>query len=154
MKIRQVVTGEARRFPFVPTDDPVTLRDEDGQQVDPALRKMFLESVVKENARYSENAMVIVNFQKDGNAEQKKADAGYGNEMFALMAEVGHGPTHMGKAVSLEDDVDFDRIILVYYPGVKYFVDMVQSTFYNGIFGGKQLGDNQSTPTVPILQHL
>jgi hypothetical protein len=98
--------------------------------------------------------MVIVNFQKDGTAAQKKADAGYTHEMVSLMAEVGHGPMHMGRAVSLEDDVDFDRVVLVYYPGFKYFVDMVQSKFYTGVFGGKQLGDNLSTPTVPILQHL
>ena len=56
--------------------------------------------------------------------------------------------------VALEGDADFDRVVLVYYPGVEYFVDMVQSEFYTGIFGGKQLGDNLSTPTVPILQHL
>ena len=30
----------------------------------------------------------------------------------------------------------------------------VTSTWYAGIFGDKQLGDNLSTPTVPILQHL
>ena len=70
------------------------------------------------------------------------------------MAEVGHGPVHIGDAVSLQGDVDFDRVVLVYYPGVQYFTDMVQSKFYTGIFGGKQLGDNFSTPTVPILQHL
>ncbi len=74
--------------------------------------------------------------------------------MVSLMAEVGHGPVHVGAAVTLEGDADFDRVVLVYYPGVKYFIDMVQSKFYTGIFGEKQLGDTLSTPTVPILHRL
>ena len=152
MRARQIITGEEARFPFVPSEDPKVLEARDG--VDPAQRRMFLEHVVRENAQYSENAMVIVNFQKDGSASQKKADAGYNHEMVSLMAEVGHGPVHIGDAVSLEGDADFDRVVLVYYPGVKYFTDMVQSKFYTGIFGEKQLGDTLSTPTVPILQHL
>ena len=152
LRVRQVVSREKARFPFVPSDDLSALEARDG--VDPAQRKMFLEQVVRENAQYSENAMVVVNFQKDGSASQRKADAGYNHEMVSLMAEVGHGPVHVGDAVALEGDADFDRVVLVYYPGVEYFVDMVQSEFYTGIFGGKQLGDNLSTPTVPILQHL
>ena len=152
MRVRQIITREQSRFPFVPSDDLSALGARD--RVDPAQRKMFLEHVVRENAQYSENAMVIVNFQKDGSASQKKADAGYTHEMVSLMAEVGHGPVHVGAAVTLEGDADFDRIVLVYYPGVKYFIDMVQSKFYTGILGDKQLGDNLSTPTVPILQHL
>jgi len=152
MRARQIITREEARFPFVLNEDTSILDAGDG--VDPVQRRMFLEHLVQENAQYSENAMVIVNFQKDGTAAQKKADAGYTHEMVSLMAEVGHGPMHMGRAVSLEDDVDFDRVVLVYYPGFKYFVDMVQSKFYTGVFGGKQLGDNLSTPTVPILQHL
>jgi hypothetical protein len=65
-----------------------------------------------------------------------------------------HGPIHLGRAVSLEDDVDFDQVAIVSYPGIKYFIEMVQSKFYTSIFGGKQLGDDLSSPTVPILQHL
>jgi hypothetical protein len=72
----------------------------------------------------------------------------------SLMAEVGHGPLHIGRAISLQDQVDFDRVVLVYYPGVKYFIDMLQSTYYTSIFGNKQLGDNLSFPTVPILDRL
>jgi uncharacterized protein (DUF1330 family) len=152
LRARQIITGEEARFPFVLNEDPKVLEARDG--VDPVQRRMFLEHVVRENAQYSGNAMVIINFQKDGSAAQKKADAGYSHEMVSLMAEVGHGPVHIGDAVSLQGDVDFDRVVLVYYPGVQYFTDMVQSKFYTGIFGGKQLGDNFSTPTVPILQHL
>ena len=31
---------------------------------------------------------------------------------------------------------------------------LVALALYTGIFGGKQLGDDLSSPTVPILQHL
>jgi len=151
VRARQIITREAQRFPFVEDPDPVPFRD---AQVDPETQKLFLAHVVSEHEKFSKDACVVVNFQKDGNAEQVKADASYGNEILSLMAEVGHGPLHMGRAVSLQDDVDFDRVVIVYYPGVQYFIDMIRSTWYAGIFGNKQLGDNLSTPTVPILQHL
>ena len=66
----------------------------------------------------------------------------------------GHGPVHVGKAIKLEGDAEFDQVVLVYYPGVQYFADMVQSTFYTGIYSNKQLGDTLSSITVPILQLL
>ena len=60
----------------------------------------------------------------------------------------------MGRAVTLEGDADFDDVIIVYYPGVEYFSELVQSKFFTGIVGGKQLNDTQSTITVPLLPHL
>jgi len=74
--------------------------------------------------------------------------------MFNLFAEVGAGPTHVGKAVTLEGDAEFDQVIIVYYPGVEFFGEMIKSTFYTGIFGGKQLGDDLSSLPVPMLPHL
>jgi hypothetical protein len=50
--------------------------------------------------------------------------------------------------------VDFDQVVIVSYPGIEYFVELVQSQFFTGIRGGKQLGDDLSSLTVPILQHL
>ena len=47
-----------------------------------------------------------------------------------------------------------DQVIIVFYPGLEFFVEMVEGKFYQGIFGGKQLGDDLSTLTVPLLQHL
>ena len=95
-----------------------------------------------------------MNFQKFGEAEQRQANGSYGDEMGSLFAEGGHGPTHIGKAVKLEGDAEFDQVVLVYYPGVKYFGDMVGSTFYTDIRSNKQLGDTLSTVTVPILHWL
>jgi uncharacterized protein (DUF1330 family) len=98
--------------------------------------------------------MVIFNFAKDGTSDERKANAGYGGEMFALFAEAGAGPMHIGESVTLEGDADFDQVIIVYYPGVEFFGEMITSEFYQGIFPGKQLGDDLSSLTVPILPHL
>ncbi len=103
---------------------------------------------------YGKDALVVLNFIKNGSAEQRDANSGYGSEMFGLMAEMGNGPTHVGKAVTLEGEADFDNVVIVYYPGVEYFAEMIQSEFFTGIVGGKQLGDTLSSPTVPLLPHL
>ena len=63
-------------------------------------------------------------------------------------------PTHIGDAVTREGDAVFDNVVTVYYPGVEYFAEMVQSDFFTGIVGGKQLGDTLSSPTVSLLPHL
>ena len=42
----------------------------------------------------------------------------------------------------------------MYYPGLDYFLSLMQSRFYTGIAGGKQLGDTLAIPTVPILDRI
>ncbi len=116
-------------------------------------RKHLVEGLLA-NRAYGKDACVVLNFIKSGSAEQRAANSGYGNEMMGLMAELGMGPTHMGKAVTLEGDAEFDQIAIVYYPGVEFFAHMVQSEFFTGIVGGKQLGDTLSSPSVPLLPHL
>jgi hypothetical protein len=100
------------------------------------------------------HAAVIVNLVREGSAEQQEADRGYVRQMFGLMAEGAHGPMHVGRAVRLESGADFDGVAIVYYPGVDYFADMARSRCYQGILGGKQLGDTQVSITVPILDRL
>jgi uncharacterized Ntn-hydrolase superfamily protein len=102
---------------------------------------------------YGRKACVVVNFIKNGDATQQEANSAYGSEMLGLMAETASGPMHIGEAVTVEGNADFDQIVIVYYPGVEYFADMVQSEFYSNISGGKQLQDTLSSPTVPLLQH-
>ena len=147
-RIRHFLSGNSATYPFEPVEVPAE------QLPQAAAQRAFLEKTVAENEAFSEDALVIINFQKLGDARQKSANSKYGNSMMSMLSEVGHGPVHMGRAVSLEDDVDFDQVVIVSYPGIKYFTEMVQSKFYTGIFGGKQLGDDLSSPTVPILQHL
>ena len=145
---RHVLSRKPATYPFKPVEVPA----ERSLQV--TAQRNLLDKAVTENEAFSEDALVIINFQKLGDARQKSANSKYGNSMMSMLSEVGHGPVHMGRAVSLEDDVDFDQVVIVSYPGIKYFTEMVQSKFYTGIFGGKQLGDDLSSPTVPILQHL
>jgi hypothetical protein len=54
---------------------------------------------------------------------------------------------------SLEGNADFDQGIIVYYAGIQFFGEMVQSEFYTGIFDGKRLSDDLSSLTVPRLPH-
>ena len=61
--------------------------------------------------------------------------------------------SHLG-TVRVEGEASFDNVAIVYYPGVRFFADMLRSEFYQGIFGDKQLGDTQIVITVPILDRL
>ncbi len=144
-RIQQTLNHEPKRLPFQRVPDESAAAKQQAQ--------LFAE-LAAEHAAYSEDAIVIVNFQKFGEGEQLQANASYGKEMMALFAEGGHGPLHVGQAVKLEGDADFDVVVLVYYPGVKYFGDMMGSTFFTGIRSNKQLGDTLSSVTVPILQLL
>lgn len=102
----------------------------------------------------SEDAVVVMNFLKGGTAEQRSADRAYGLKMAGMFAEGVHGPMHMGTAVTLEGDARFDRVALVYYPGIDYMQEMLTSTFFNGIVGDKQPGDTLAALTVPVLSRL
>ena len=99
-------------------------------------------------------AVVIVNVSRTGTAEQQASDEGYTSKMIAVMAEGGYGPMHLGSAVRVERDYDFDRMVIVYYPGVEFFADLMRSEFFLGIIGTKSLGDHQGVITVPILERL
>ncbi len=142
-----IITRHPARYPFQPANSGVV----------PAEMQERFATVVEgllANREYGKDACVVLNFMKNGSAEQREANSGYGAEMMGLMAEMGMDPTHMGKAVTLEGEADFDDIAIVYYPGVEYFAEMVGSDFFTGIVGGKQLGDTLSSPTVPLLPHL
>jgi hypothetical protein len=140
-RFQQIVTRQPSHFPFVRKDE-----------IEP--RAGVLAAALLEERELGENAIAVVNFIKQGTPEQVAADRGYGNRMLGMMAEGGFGPMHMGRAVGLERGVEYDTVVIVYYPGVQFFADMARSEFFQGIVGGKQLGDTQATPTVPILGRL
>ena len=94
---------------------------------------------------------MIVNLLAAGTPEQRAADAAYGRRMAGLFAQGGFGPMHMGRAVRLEGDARFDRVALVYYPGVDFMRALIRSSFMAGIIGGKQPGDSLAVLTLPIL---
>ena len=97
---------------------------------------------------------VVFNLSDHGTPEQQANDAAYTDQILGAMAEGGYGPIHWGRAVRVSGQAEFERVVLVYYPGVRFFGDMIQSTFFQSIVPGKQLGDNQSTITVPVLDRL
>ena len=103
-----------------------------------------------EESELGARAIVIVNLIRRGTREQRRADRRYTMAMFGAMAEGGYGPLHIGQAVQVERDYEFDAVVLVYYPGVAFFVDLVHSDYFQGIYGDKQLGDSQAVITVPI----
>ncbi len=151
-RVSQIARREPARYPFTPVPGLEAALD----QAPPEARERMetFATALRENLEYGRDGMVIFNFAKNGTSEQRKANAGYGGEMFALFAEVGAGPMHVGESVTLEGEADFDQVIIVYYPGVEFFDEMMTSEFYQSIFPGKQLGDDLSSLTVPILPHL
>ena len=103
---------------------------------------------------YNENAVVVFNLIRSGGSAEQAANRAYDRKMVGLFAANGHGPSHMGKSVTLEGDAEFEGVGIVYYPGLDYFFSLMQSKFYTGIAGGKQLGDTLAIPTVPILDRV
>ena len=102
----------------------------------------------------NDKALVIFNLTRAGTPEQQASDRIYTSNMLTRMARLSHGPMHMGSAVILEGDAKLEDVSIVYYPGPRYFAELVQSRFFQGIIGSKQLGDSQSVPTVPVLSLL
>jgi hypothetical protein len=137
-----IATLRWTRLPFEPGD---ALPDQE--------RRERVLAALRKERELGKDAVVVLNFLQSGTAEQQRANRGYGREMLGLMAEVGNGPMHMAAAVPFDGSA-FDSVALVYYPGVDYFADMLGSRFFGGIVGGKQLGDTQAMPTVPLLSQL
>ncbi|MBW1813552.1 MAG: hypothetical protein JRJ39_07720 [Deltaproteobacteria bacterium] len=128
------------------------LKEADGEQGEQL--KKIVDSLLALRA-VNDKALVIFNLQLAGSKEQREKTEQYDSKMLTRMARLAHGPMHIGKAVMLnEDDVKFKTVVIVYYPGVEYFVSLIQSHFFQGIIGKKQLGHNLSVPTVPILSLL
>ncbi len=135
--------GSFDGYPFEPsdmTDAPAALRS--------------IVEKLRAEGELGTRGMVVLNLQKRGTPEQQAADAEYVAPMIALMARLGYGPMHLADAEQVPGSKDFDAIANVFYPGTLYFADLISSTFYQEIIGDKQLGDNQSIITVPILDLL
>ncbi len=146
MRVADIVNG-------VPVIDPYDRTSDE----DLAGRNLALEgarSAIEAARAYDENAVVVFNLARSGGAAEQEANRAYGRKMVGLFAANGHGPSHIGKSVTIEGDAEFDDVNIVYYPGIDYLISLMQSKFYNGIVGGKQLGDTQAIPTVPILDRL
>jgi hypothetical protein len=146
MRVADIVKG-------VPVIDPYD-RASDEDLAGRNLALVGARPAIEAARAYNENAVVVFNLARSGGAAEQEANQAYGRKMLGLFAANGHGPSHIGKSVTLEGDAEFDDVHIVYYPGLDYFMSLMRSKFYNGIVGGKQLGDTQAIPTVPVLDRL
>jgi hypothetical protein len=150
MRAVDIVRRRPARYPFEKASPSILAQMPPEQRA----RRASLVAALLANFDYGKEAVVVLNFIKHGSAAQRAADSAYGRQMMSMMAEMGNGPTHLGRAVTLEGDAEFDQVAIVYYPGVEYFAEMLESGFFTSIVGDKQLGDSLSSPSVPLLPHL
>jgi hypothetical protein len=132
-------------FPFVPAGDDVH-----------ASQKAMMKDLeaLEPHRDLCEDAVVVFNLIKPGDAAQRAADRAYLDSMMSAMAERAHGPMHMGRAVTVEGDARFSSVAIVYYPGIDHMQEMMRSTFMARIGEGKQQGDSLAVVTLPLLSKL
>ncbi len=147
-RVTDYVTFTPNRYPF----ERVELSDDLPAEVSDQ-RDLLLERLAA-NREYGRDAVVILNFHKEGDTSERESMGDYGDAMFDLMAESGNGPVHLGRGVTVEGDASFDNVVIVYYPGVDYLAEMLHSKYFIGIIGGKRLGDAMGMLSVPLLPHL
>lgn len=147
LRIRDIAKGNWSVAEFEPM--PISPENEEQALVFRNRVEKFLRL-----AEVNEEALVVFNLVLRGNEKEREANRSYGGQMLSRMAALAHGPMHLASAVTVEGDARFEEIAIVYYPGVDYFTRMIGSRFFQGIVGGKQLGDTMAVPTVPILDKL
>lgn len=146
LRLRDLLLQKKPILPFQPVADADALP--------PLLRKRGEMAQLDAYRDVRSDAVVIINLIQPGTAEQRAADGAYTREMIRGMAEGGYGPTHMGRAVTVEGDTRFRSFAAVYYPGIDHMQAMLGSTFMNRIAPGKQLGDTLAIATIPVLSKL
>jgi hypothetical protein len=142
-KAQRFVTRAPAILPIQPTDN----------EADAEFAGVVLPAFEDVNGPGSQ-AIVVVNLILEGDARQRAANASYSRRMLDAMADLGHGPIHVGEAVPIDHPLEFTSVALVYYPGMRYFRDLVLSSFFQAIIGDKQVADTQATITVPITDQL
>ena len=142
-----ILKGNWRVDQFEPMPTP------EGSEQEAALLRSRLEKLL-ELKDVNDQAVLVFNLVLHGDRQQQEANRSYGGKMLARMAALAHGPMHLGSGVTVEGKARFEEIVIVYYPGVDYFTQMVRSQFFQTIVGDKQLGDTMAVPTVPILNQL
>jgi hypothetical protein len=145
LRIWNILLRTPSAFPFEPV----------GEDAMPELLQVMKEVEQLDAFRgIKDDAVVVFNLIQPGNETQRKADRSYALSMLSAMAEGGYGPTHAGRAVTVEGEARFTQFVSVYYPGIDHMHAMVGSTFMNRIGSGKQLGDSLAVATVPVLSKL
>ena len=152
LMLPQILLGRKLLRSVMLTSSPLPFED-----ADPRLGLEFPDigpPLLAEADSLGKDAVLIVNLTRAGDVAQRAADANYATNMLGLMADAAHGPLHVGEAEPIDHQIPFDTAALVYYPGSRYFRDLIMSTWYQGIYQDKQLADSLSCVTVPITDHL
>jgi hypothetical protein len=145
LRATDILRRKPSHFPFVPVGDDAF----------PSQKVMIEDLKTLAKLRHlCEDAVVVFNLIKPGDAAQRAADHAYTQSLMSAMAERTHGPMHVGRAVTVEGDAKFSAVAVVYYPGIDYMQNMIGSTFMNRIGEGKQQGDSLAVVTVPFLSKL
>ena len=144
-RARDILRRAPSAFPFVPA----------GDYAHASQRAMMKDlEALEEHRGLCEDAVVVFNLIKPGDAAQRAADRAYLDSMMSAMAERAHGPMHVGRAVTVDGDARFSSVAIVYYPGTDHMQEMMGSTFMTRIGEGKQQGDSLAVVTVPFLSKL
>lgn len=145
LRLVDLVTFQPSIFPVVP--DPNLAVDEPKNA-----RAAEIFAALREGAQ---DGVVFVNLVHDATPEQQASASGvHPRKMGRAMAEGGYGPLHVGDAVTLEGDVDFDRVMINFYPGLEFFRSLMSSTFIQETIRGYEPTGMEAMPTVPILDRL
>ena len=145
LRVTDILRRTPSSLPFVPV----------GDHTFPSQKVMIEEAKALDTLRHlCEDAVVVFNLIKPGDAVQRAADRAYTQSLRSAMAERDHGSMHVGRAVTVEGDAEFSAVAIVYYPGITYLQNMLGSTFMNRIGEGKQQGDSLAVVTVPFLSTL
>ena len=145
VRLFDLVTLQPSIFPLV--------RDPDIRPDDP--RSARARELFEALRTDSDDALVFVNLIQAQTAEQRADTVGaHPLKMQRAMAEGVYGPLHMGEAVTLEGDAEFDRVAIMYYPGVEFFLSLISSTFIQETIGSYEPSGWEAMPTVPILDRL
>lgn len=140
-----ILRGNPSAFPFIPA----------GDEAHASQRAMMKDLEALEPHRdLGEDAVVVFNLIKPGDAAQRAADRAYLASMMSAMAERAHGPMHVGRSVTVEGNARFSSVAIVYYPGIDHMQEMMASTFMARIGEGKQQGDSLAVVTLPFLSKL
>ena len=143
MKLARTVTSSTDKRPFTDVNEPLG----------PGFQAIE-GPLIAEADGLAKHAIMIVNLRLSGDQAQQRSDNRYAFSMMELMADRGYGPMHLGDPLAIDHQLDYDMITMVFYPGSGYFRDLLFSTWYQSIFGNKQLADAQSTVTAPITDLL
>ncbi len=144
-RLFDIVTMKPSIFPLVP-DPGVSVDDARSSRIG-----TLLEALRADGA----DGVVFVNLVKNETPEQQAGSSGpHPRKMLRAMAEGGYGPLHTGAAVRIEGDVEFDRVMINYYPSVDFFLSLMTSTFIQETIDSYRPSEMEALPTVPILDEL